>query len=449
MNAYLHAIKIKWRNSAFVRTFNLHDEKAKGRSCFLVSSILTSLASQLSGGIFYTGFLLSFGINIVNIGIITFVPTITRLLSMFSPLILERFRTRKLLLTVLGILANIINILGITLLPNIIISETGRVIGFTLLVTISSAISSIIDPGYSAWHASFLPNDIRADYFTLSSGINSFLSQGIVLILSLITDSFAGDPKQLQIITGFRYAALVLAILHILVLAIPKEYPYERSNTKVKVSDIFTMPMKNKKFLWTVLLVASYYIGSSITNASINIFLLQDVGISYSQINFINAIYFMFFIFFGKMWKKILKKYSWFKTFAFVMLLQGPTYLMYAFVTPENFTWLWFTVRLLQHVLGVASNTVLASMVYVNLPNKDQTNYISFYNIVVHMSIFFSMMLGTFFLSRIGDNVINIFNFKMAGVPILLAVTGFSQIIVGLLSWKFNSKLLPEDLQNN
>ena len=99
MNAYLHAIKIKWRNSAFVRTFNLHDEKAKGRSCFLASSVLASLASQLSGGIFYTGFLLSYGINIVNIGIITFVPTITRLLSMFSPFILERFRRRKAILT--------------------------------------------------------------------------------------------------------------------------------------------------------------------------------------------------------------------------------------------------------------------------------------------------------------------------------------------------------------
>ena len=41
MNEYLHAIKIKWRNSAFARTFNLTDEKAKGRSCFLVSSILS------------------------------------------------------------------------------------------------------------------------------------------------------------------------------------------------------------------------------------------------------------------------------------------------------------------------------------------------------------------------------------------------------------------------
>lgn len=446
MKARFHAAKIKWRNSAFLRTFNLHEEKAKGRSCFLASGILASLAGQLSGGIFYTGFLLSYGINIVNIGIITFVPILTKLLSMFSPFILERFKKRKVILTTLGILANVINILGITVLPNIVMSEAGRVIGFTLLVTLSSAISSIIDPGYSAWHSSFLPNDIRADYFTLSSGINSFVTQGIVLVLSLVTDSFAGSPVQLQIITGFRYAALIIAILHVLVLAIPKEYPYERSHDKVKIRHIFTLPFKNKKFLWTVLLVAFYYIGSSFTNASINIFLLQDVGISYSQINLINAVYFLFFIFFGKMWKTFLRKHSWFKTFAFALFLQGPTYLLYAFVTPDNYTWLWFFVRLLQHVLGVAVNTVLASLIYVNLPKKDQTNYISFYTIMINMSLFLSMMLGTIFLSKLGDNVLNVFGFEMAGVPILLVITGLAQLGIGVLFLKFSKFLLPEDI---
>jgi hypothetical protein len=146
------------------------------------------------------------------------------------------------------------------------------------------------------------------------------------------------------------------------------------------------------------------------------------------------------------MWKKFLKKHSWFKTFAFVMFLQGPTYLMYAFVTPENYTWLWFGIRLLQHVLGVAANTVLASMLYVNLPKQDQTNYISFYNIFVHTSIFLSMMLGTFFLSGMDGNVLNIFNFEMAGVPILLAVTGIAQIIAGGLFLKFNKTLIPDDI---
>jgi len=119
---------------------------------------------------------------------------------------------------------------------------------------------------------------------------------------------------------------------------------------------------------------------------------------------------------------------------------------MYAFVTPENYIWLWFLIRLIQHVLGVIVNAVTASMLYVNLPDKDRTNYIAFYSIVVNMSIFLSMMFGTFFLSVMGENTLNFFGFQMAAVPILLAVSGIMQIAVGLLSRKLNDKLLPDEL---
>jgi MFS family permease len=449
MSEYMHALKVKWQNSSFVHTFNMQEDKAKGRSYILISSILSSIAGQLSGGIFYTGFLLSYGINTVNIGIITFVPALTRLLSMFSPYILERFRKRKGILTVLGMLASAINILGITLLPDLIQTETGRVIGFTCLVTLSSAISAIVDPGYSTWHAQFLPEETRMDYFTLSSCINSFLTSGIVLILSIITDSFAGSPQQLEIITGFRYAALIIAILHFVALAIPKEFPYERSKAKIKISDIIVLPFHNKKFLHTVILIGLYYIGTNLTAASINIFMLQDLGISYTTINLINAVYFLFFIFFGKMWKRLIKQKSWFKTFAIAQFMQGPTYLLYAFVTPGNSAWLWIAIRLIQHVIGVGCNSVLASMVYVNLPNKDQTNYMSFYSIFINLSSFLSMMLGTLFISGMGENTLNFFGFEMSGVPILLLITGISQIIIGFLFVRFNDNLQPENRLEN
>lgn len=449
MSEYMHALKVKWRNSSFVRTFNMQDDKAKGRSCILISSIFSSIAGQLSGGIFYTGFLLSYGINTVNIGIITFVPTLTRLLSMFSPFILERFRRRKGILTVLGVLATTINILGITLLPDMIQTETGRVIGFTCLVTLSSAISAIVDPGYSTWHAQFLPEETRMDYFTLSSCINSFITNGIVLILSIITDSFAGSPQQLEIITGFRYAALVISLLHFVSLAIPREFPYERSKAKIKISDIIVLPLRNKKFMLTVMLIGLFYIGNNLTAASLNIFMLQDLGISYTSINFINAIYFLFFIFFGNMWKRLIKQKSWFKTFAIAMFMQGPTYILYAFVTPGNSSWLWVAIRLIQHVIGVGCNAVLSSLVYVNLPDKDQTNYMSFYSIFVNLCSFLSMVLGTMFISGMGEKTLNFLGFEMSGVPILLLITGISQILMGVLFVRFNDRLQPDNSLGN
>ena len=448
MSEFLHAIKTKWQNSAFRKTFNLSDEKAKGRNCLLASSILSPLATQLSGGAFYIGFLIFFGMNTVNIGIIIFVPVITRLLLLFSPLVLQRLRSRKVFLTVLAILANVINILGVTLLPDLIMSQTGRVIGFTLLVTISTAISTIIDSGYSAWHIPYLPNDVRADYYTLTSGISGFFTQTVVIIVSFIIDSFAGSSEQIEVMTTFRYIALALAVLNIIVLALPKEYPYKQSGKKVKIKDMFILHLRNKKFLLVVSIVGFYYFGFNLTSAAINGFLIKSVGLSYWEINLINALYFLIYIFLGKTLTKSLNKNSRYKTLGYALLMLGPTFILYAFVTSENYIWLWVTVRLMQHVLGVFINSVNASLLNDNIPENDRANHISFYNLAVNMSCFLSMMLGTFCFWRIGNNIIDFFGFKLGGVPIVLVITGIALILAGLSSLILNKKLISYDLKS-
>ena len=61
----------------------------------LLSSIMAGLVGQLSGSLFYTSFLLMYGLDKSEIGILTFIPYITCLLNIFSPTSLERFKKRK------------------------------------------------------------------------------------------------------------------------------------------------------------------------------------------------------------------------------------------------------------------------------------------------------------------------------------------------------------------
>ena len=60
-----------YRSSRFAVLFNLHDEKAFGRSVMLASSSIGSVISWITGSLFYTTFLMMNGIDLVNIGIIT------------------------------------------------------------------------------------------------------------------------------------------------------------------------------------------------------------------------------------------------------------------------------------------------------------------------------------------------------------------------------------------
>ncbi|MDD2269866.1 MAG: hypothetical protein PHY15_10060, partial [Eubacteriales bacterium] len=162
--------KLKFiQNTAFYNLFMSGDKNSKGRLCMLQSSILTGIIGSLTGGIFYSGFLLGHGINIVNAGIITFIPLIATIFGLFSPMILERFPKRRKILLISRSAYYLINIGGLTILPQIVRGEQEKLIGFSIIVFVASAINSLFSSGFSVWHINFLPNDVRAYYFNISN----------------------------------------------------------------------------------------------------------------------------------------------------------------------------------------------------------------------------------------------------------------------------------------
>ena len=114
--------------------YNIKDDGGKGRFTMLMSGIMSGLVGQLSGGLFYTSFLLQYGLDKSKIGILSFVPYMTCLLNIFAPLILEHFPKRKWLLFAGRTVYYTINILGITLLPMLVKDPKIMLFAFVALI---------------------------------------------------------------------------------------------------------------------------------------------------------------------------------------------------------------------------------------------------------------------------------------------------------------------------
>ena len=80
-----------YKRTGLYRIYNLKDEMAQGRCVMLGSSVITNIIAWMTGSLFYTSFLMANGIDLVKIGIISFVPYIANCFSVFAPAILERF----------------------------------------------------------------------------------------------------------------------------------------------------------------------------------------------------------------------------------------------------------------------------------------------------------------------------------------------------------------------
>ena len=436
------------RTTSFGHLFHFRDDLATGRSCMILSASLVSVINWLTTGLFYTGFLMANGIDIVNIGILTFVPFIANCFSIFSPSILERFRRRKWLLGSSRAVYYALNILGITILPHFVSDPALKMTLFVLIIFTANIINALFTSGYSVWHVKFIPDDVRAEYFSMNQLITAFIGCGAALLSSIVADLLSGSAYENTILVLFRYLAFALGMLDVVLLSLPKEFPYSQSGDLPQLRHIITKPFTHKKFAVTMAVVFVWTFCCNAPQSTLNYYLIQDVGVSYSFIYVINMFYPFFLLFFLPLWKRFLNAKGWLITFGLGGILLCPTSLMYSCVTAENYLWLLPTLRLIQHFIGVGCNVAYANMAFINLPDEDQTNYIAFHTLVVNISGFLGMMLGTGFVAAFPDLVVSVLGLRFTNVQLLLWLEALGELGVGAFVLLRTGMLTPSHLQN-
>lgn len=418
-----------YQRSSWHPVYNTLTSGGRARSSLLGAVIVQAVVSGFTTGIFYTGLLVGYGINIVNISILSAVPSICSFLTIFSPLILSRFKHRRVVLSVTRLLYYTVNILGITLLPQFVHTEGGRIAGLIAISFVTSSLNALFSPGYSPWHMSHITEDIRLNYFS-STSLVSFISSSTVLILaSLATDSLTGDA-QLNLIIALRYIAFAAAILDVYFLQKPKEPEYKVSTQHLSIVKVLKIPLSNRRFMLTILMSCLNSFIVCLSGSTINTWLLEEVQASYFFINAVTALYCFFIPVTTPFWSKIMRKHGTFVTLAVTMALFAPSYFMYAFVTHNNYVWLMTIVRLIQHVIGAGSNLATSNLIYVNLPETDQDSYIVCNSLVANITGLLCTTTSTSIVAAMGTNTLDVFGFSFSSVPVLLLIQAVLAIIV-------------------
>lgn len=428
------------KNSYFVTQYRElffgKDEKSHGRRCMLSFNVLSSIIANISTGAFYSAFLLLYGINLTNIGIIIMIPYVTAPFSLLSPIILSHFKKRRFLLAGARFLYYFLSIIGLTVIPSVVSGATARIICFAVILFIANSVNNIFFPGYTVWHWNFLPEKVRAAYFSQNAFITSLVGNTLVLLLSVAADAVSGSQYESAIIIAVRFLAFVFAILECIVLMLPEEYEYKTSH-RTKLSDVFKIPVKNKLFLGCVLLYLGYTLYFQLSNSVLNAFLLSEVGVSYTMIYGMNAVYTLFFIFFSKFWQRQIMQKGWISVFSFTTLLYGFTYLLFMFIMPQNQIVLYPLSRILQHAIGVGLNVTAANIYMMHLPDKDRESYIAFYQLTNNFTLFIAMFIGTGAVAVIGDEWFNVLGLNFHAVSVLALLQAIICFIVFFAGKRF------------
>lgn len=422
-----------YRGSQWHTVFNHSDEGGRARSDLLLANSLNSISCGFTDGVFYTGFLLSYGFNIINISILTVIPYVASLFSLLSPKVMARFQERRTVLMVLRTLVYVIKILGITLLPQLVRTEAGRTLGLASITFVYSAIYSLCVPGYSAWHMHYISPEVRAPYLVVTNIVNALCIHLIPLLASQLIDGLQGQARTNAFVV-LRMVGFVAALINVYYCQKPQEPIYVETGSHHSLLDVFRIPLRNSRFLLMMLIYGFYAAAINVCNSVLNTWLLETVHTSYLYINATNCLIVPIGILTQQMWSKIIQRKKTFWLLTLALLLQIPTHIMIALVNHENYLWLMSTARVIQLILWMAFVLSTGNLIYLCLPEENQTCYLSFYNTLSNLTIFGGMMIGTLVVVQMGKSSIQLFGLSFGSVPVAsLLQAGLLLLLVVLI----------------
>ena len=427
-----HAIKVKFRNSDFARLYNTRDDRSKGRLILLFNSITLNLANVFVTGAFYTSFLAQNGIDIVKVGIISFIPYLCWIFSLFSPKILHRFKSRRGLMLFNDLFFYICTVLGTTVMPRFVQDPGARTVWFAVFLFLAHTSNALVGSGYTAWHLHFLPDgQDRQRYFSYMNLASSLMGTLTAIGSSVIADRISGTPSEATFLFYLRLIAFAVHLVRVLVMVlIPKEYPYEKRAQKARLRDVFVVPFTHAAFLLTTLVGFFWNLSLNTVMNTWTYYLMNTVKIPYLWTYIGSVVTVVGTILMQRWWRHQIDRHSWNKMLLVVIFISGLLQFPCFFISAQT-KWLFVLICVLQGLNNVGVNLVFANLFYVNLPEGTTDEAIIFYNFSCNIGVLLSGIFGTWFLSRVTGSF-TLFGLPIYGPQILVMIQGALLMLLSL-----------------
>lgn len=395
------AFKNRFYNSDFHRVFNFKTEESKGRSMILLNSLLANIANAFITGALYTAFLAENGIDIVRVGIISFIPYISWALSVFSPMLLAKIRRRQRMLLCMDVAYYLSLIVATTIMPLFVKDPLQKTIWFAVFTFIPNALNALLGSGYTSWMLRFVPEGRDLNVFTAYNNMVALVfGNAAGLVASLAATALAASANQYWFLFWIRIASAVLFLTASAVIyLVPKEVPMELPQKAPTPLHVITEPIKYKPFLFTALIPAAWGIVTGLNSNTYTYYLLETVRVPIVYV-YLNPLFVVLVsLVLSGVFRRLTDLISPYAMVALFAALYGVLEIFNIFVAPGR-VGLYLALALPGALVGVAFSMGYNSLFYLNLPqggNKDL--FAIFWNMASNVAVFVGAAIGTWLLS--------------------------------------------------
>ncbi len=300
------------------------------------------------------------------------------------------------------------------------------------IIAIQNTVSAFTAMGFSVWHIQSVPENVRANYFSVNIRIVNLAAYVFILAGGFFIDAMKARGQEMLGFMLLRGISVVFAVVDILLLARIKEYEYPKGTT-MNLKALFTEPFKAPVYLISVLVIFLWSFFANTTSSFYSVYMLQTVKASYTFLNLNSAMSVPMLLFVAPIWTRFINRSSWFSVYWKVLLAYGLIYCLYPFVTPHNYLWAHTLTNLAIFTLSPAVSLVNNNMYYYNIPRANQTLYLSFNSALASIGAILGNLFATQYMLHTESFHPVIFGMQMQNNQFLPMLTGFLIMLMGVI----------------
>jgi hypothetical protein len=405
--------------------------EAQSRKYILVWNGAANIAANMAGGNFLVGLYTIIHLGDVLLGVLTTIIQFCNIFQIMSPLLLGRFRQKKKILLVTRIIYYSFYIVIIGIIP-FVPGEDGLRTGLLLAAMVAANfINALAAPGYSVLHIRSIPEESRADFFSVLNLLVNVCVYVFILVCGYIVDFFRSRGSFLAGITAVRVVGLVFAALEIYAHCHIHEFDEpDGAEPRPRINPF--APLRNKEFMLCVILTGLYSCFANIPGVYYSSYLVNDLVVPFSYLGIVNFLSVPIMIFAIPVWNHVIRKLSWFKSISVSLLLAAVHYFVLPFVDRGNYLYL-YTAAVIYYFMVVPGISIVSSnLPYYRLPEGGRTGFLAFYAGFNSFMAMLGLSFGSFFIAASRSMDIAVFGRHIRNKQFIMMIAGALLVCLGV-----------------
>lgn len=407
-------------------TMSMNDYE-KSRLMAILEGISARIIFGFTTGAFLTGYLKFLGADDELCGQIAAIPVLASVIQFFSPLLLEKLNRRKPIVTIFNALHRVMLVL-LVFVPILPVPVVIRLYITGGLYLLSNLMVNMVNPATTTLMISLVPQKMRGRYFSIRERYLIFISSVVNVVIGGILDKFELQGKTYEGYIVMFVVTFIAMVMNLVAYIKMKEPPLPPNNHKISFNQLFTKPLKEKRFRKIIILFFLWGLSLNFSNPFFSVYMVSQLKLSYTFITVCGLLNSICYVITVSIWGRIADKKSFTYTAMVSIALLGLTHVAWFFAANGGF--FTYMIVILLHVSGGVSwagiNISLYNIPYEYTPEEGRTVYLGFNAALSGLIGFISSMFASYMVGAMS-------NYK--GAFIGLPVTQFQLIflISGLL----------------